>query len=143
MATKSPDDPMDLGGFMQNFVLSNPFKDMHVIPSEKDLSELDSKDPPRSVDGTDKTGSSSGSSPGGIVKGTGSDVDKGLVIAVDNGQVLDTPKAHVGSNVVFAAALKLQKVSDAHAKVQKWSVLLSLRYIKRHTFHVSPDFRSF
>jgi hypothetical protein len=122
MATKSSDDPMDLGGFMQNFVLSNPFRDMPCIPNSKELSQSDS-DKELPTENSDPVGNSTsaensrGSSPD---SNHSNKSREDFVLADENGQVLDTPKAHVGSNVVFAAALKLQKVSFAHSKVQKW-----------------------
>ena len=107
---------------MQNFVLSNPFKDMPGISNSKDLIKSDSEEKsplgnPSGVGNSTSPQNSGGSSPGSNHSNKSKEE---LVLADDNGQVLDTPKAHVGSNVVFAAALKQQKVSGVHAKVQKW-----------------------
>ena len=41
------------------------------------------------------------------------------------GMIVDTPKAHLGSNLAFAQSLKNNLVSIGYVDVQDWSVVLT------------------
>ena len=84
------EDAMDLGGFLENYVLSNPFSNRAVVSNKSDPSSSLSE-------------SSAATSPDESI-----DVNK------------DTKCGHVGSNRMFAESIKEKKVSIAQKPLQGW-----------------------
>ena len=95
------DDPVDLGPFMQAYVLKNPFS-------------AEEKDPPNSSSPF-KTDTPVLQTPPG---------PQPLVPAKDNNGMLplDTGKAHYGSNIQFSEMIRDRNLPIKYVKVKMWWV---------------------
>ena len=119
MGTKDSDDPMDLGPFFQSYVLQNPFSSLMVTPKKEDKGKCNAHKPKSTTP---------------TMPSTPHDTKRRVPVlppASENGRIkppvvdialVDTPKAHIGSNFHFAMMLRHFKVSDIHRDIQKWFV---------------------
>ena len=151
------DDPMDLGPFMQEYVLRNPFNpamlsppvaknsaatspvkvtipksDQKVSPHSVSRSpshspapvtvkKENSPSPAPSVGKSDNVATSSnGSQPTSPAHSEGEEGVDFVVKEDMSGRVVDTPKAHIGSNASYATQLREMKLPPKHNKVKKW-----------------------
>ena len=141
---------MDLGGFMQNFVLKNPFQEMKAMKKPSDPKPRKSTSPLSSSstcsassppivsptnyikvvpnNGNENPGIGNTINTSGIgnsiesLQGTGRNCDRERMPRHHTGTLSSSSyvKAHVGSNRTFALHLKHKRVADNHTQLQIW-----------------------
>lgn len=114
MGSRSAEDPMDLGPFMQNYVLNNPFNQLSAgrAKARKALREKKNSEGNKSEPTTSTAPPKTAPTPP-----RGDDIK---VLRHAAKFVKDTPKGHFGSNIAFASSLKNNYVSVGYVDVQDW-----------------------
>ena len=115
MASRS-EDQVDLGGFLETYVLGNPFELPVVNKPKKKKTKCFAKikEPPQTDVALGQTTVHQGSEP--IT----------TLVLSQPGLVATTPEhvscigGYIGSNAMYATSLKKRKVSDANQPVQDW-----------------------
>ena len=142
--TTHKDDPMDLGPFLKEYVLNNPFTPTPSPPPPCPILPTKVKLEPKASNSPSARSSRSSSSPElqpvvpvapAVVPTLLKPVTPYVLIAPaptpesareltyqdeDIGKLIDTPKAHIGSNASFATMLREMKLPEKHIKVKKW-----------------------